>query len=134
MSVRKYRRFNNPATTRKTIMKTLKNLLVVAAVVAVGAAFSANAGEPLYSPKAKELAYSLRKVPSVASGVNLATNRPIGNAKAWDLVQSLRKVPSNGASVNLAHAPRPTMSPKDPRYETAWRANAERGFQIAPVK
>lgn len=115
-------------------MKTLKNLLVVAAVVAVGAAFSANAGEPLYSPRAKELAYSLRKVPSTPGDVNLALNRPVGNAKAWDLAQSLRKVPSAGTSVDLAHAPRPTMSPKDPRFETAWRANAIGEFQIAPVK
>lgn len=115
-------------------MKTLKNLLVVAAVVAVGATFSANAGEPLYSPRAKALADSLRKVPTVASDVNLATNRPIGNAKTWDLAQSLRRVPSTGTTVDLAHAPRPTMSPKDPRYEAAWRANAEQQFQIAPVK
>lgn len=115
-------------------MKTLKNLLVVVAVVAVSATFSAKAGEPLYSPKAKELAYSLRKVPSVPSAVNLATNRPIGNAKAWDLAQSLRKVPSTGSSIDLAHAPRPTMSPKDPRFEAAWHANAEREFQVAPVK
>ncbi len=102
--------------------------------MALGVTLSANAGEPLYSPKAKALADSLRKVPSVASDVNLATNRPIGNAKAWDLAQSLRKVPSTGTSVDIAHAPRPTMSPKDPRFETAWRANAEREFQIAPVK
>ena len=115
-------------------MKTSKNLLLAAAVLALGMTFSANAGEPLYSPKAKELAYSLRKVPSVTSDANLATNRPIGNAKAWDLAQSQRKVPSTGTSVDLAHAPRPTLSPKDPHYEAAWRANAERQFQIAPVK
>lgn len=115
-------------------MKTLKNLLVVAAVVAVGAALSANAGEPLYSPRAKDLANSLRKVPSAPSDVNLAANRPIGNAKAWDLARSLRKVRSTGTTVDLAHAPRPTMSPKDPRFETAWRANATSEFQIAPVK
>jgi len=124
-----------PATNKQqnTTMKTLKNLLVVAAVVAVGAAFSANAGEPLYSPRAKELANSLRKVPSTPSDVNLAANRPVGNAKAWDLAQSLRKVASTGSSIDLAHAPRPTMSPKDPRFEAALRANASE-FQIAPVK
>ncbi len=116
-------------------MKTLKNLLVAAAVVALGATLSANAGEPLYSPKAKELADSLKKVPGTSVGnVNLAANRPIGNAKAWELAQSFRKVPSTGTSVDLAHAPRPTLSPKDPRYEAALRANATREFQIAPVK
>jgi hypothetical protein len=115
-------------------MKTLNHLLA-AVVVTLGVSLSAQAGEPLMSPKAKELADSLRKVPGTsANQPNLATNRPIGNAKAWDLAQSLRKVPSTGPSIDLAHAPRPTMSPKDPRYEAALRANVEREFQIAPVK
>lgn len=115
---------------------TMKKTLLLA--VAVGGIFSlaasASAGEPLMSPRAKEQAYSLRKVPSTPNAVNLATDRPIGNAKAWELARSLRKVPSTGSSIDLAHAPRPTMSPKDPRYEAAWRANAVREFQIAPVK
>lgn len=114
-------------------MKTLNHLLA-AAIVTLGVSLSAQAGEPLMSPRAKELAHSLRKVPSAPSDVNLATNRPIGNAKAWELARSLRTVPSTGPSIDIAHAPRPTLSPKDPRFETAWRANAERQFQIAPVK
>lgn len=116
-------------------MKTLKKLLVAAAVVALGATLSANAGEPLYSPRAKALADSLKKVPgTTASSVNLAADRPAGNARAWELAQSFRKVPSTGTGIDLAHAPRPTLSPKDPRYEAALRANAEREFQIAPLK
>lgn len=116
-------------------MKTLKHLLVAAvAAVTLNVALSAQAGEPLLSPKAKEQAYSLRKVPAAASDVNLATNRPIGNAKAWEIAQSLRKVPSTGPSVDLVHAPRPTLSPKDSRFEAAWRANAEQQIQIAPLK
>ena len=114
-------------------MKTLNHLLA-AAVVTLGVSLSAQASEPLMSPKAKELAYSLRKVPSAPSAVNLATSRPVGNAKAWDLAQSFRTVPSTGPRIDIAHAPRPTLSPKDPRFENAWRANAEREFQIAPVK
>lgn len=106
----------------------------MAALAAVTFTLSAQAGEPLLLPRAKELADSLRKVPGVSSDVNLATNRPIGNAKAWELAQSLRKVPSTGPSVDLAHAPRPTLSPKDPRFEAAWRANAEQQFQVAPLK
>ena len=51
-----------------------------------------------------------------------------------ELAYSLRKVPSTGPSIDLAHAPRPTLSPKDPGFEAEWRANAERQFQIAPVK
>lgn len=116
-------------------MKTLNQLLIAAAVaVTFTATLSAQAGEPLLSPRAKEQADSLRKVPAVAGDVNLATNRPMGNAKAWELAQSLRSVPGTGQSVNVAHAPRPTLSPRDPRYEAAWRANAEQQIQVAPLK
>ena len=116
----------------KTMKKNL--LLAVAVVSALTFTASANAGEPVLSPKAKEQAYSLRKVPAVASDVNLATNRPNGNAKAWELAQSFRKLPSTGNNIDLAHAPRPTLSPKDPRYETALRENAAKTFQVAPLK
>lgn len=111
-------------------------LLAIAVAGVFTLVASANAGEPLMSPKAKALADSLKKVPAVASDVNLATNRPIGNAKAWELARSLRTVPSTGPSIDLAHAPRPTMSPKDPRYEAALRANAtsQLEVQIAPLK
>jgi hypothetical protein len=115
-------------------MKTLKIALLTAAVVAIGTTLSAKAGEPLYSPKAKEQAESLRKVPIAENEVNLAANRPDGNAKAWEVAQSLRRVPGTGADIDLAHATRPTISPKDSRFEAAWRENAEREFQIAPVK
>lgn len=111
-------------------------LLAVAAVGALTFAVSVQAGEPLLSPKAQEQANSLRKVPAVASDVNLANNRPIGSAKAWEQAQSLKRVPSTGSNIDLAHAPRPTMSPKDSRYEAALRANAasKAEVQIAPLK
>lgn len=116
-------------------MKSVNYLLVAAAaVVTLNVTLSAQAAEPLLSPKAKALADSLRKVPSAASDVNLATNRPVGNAKAWELAQSFRKVPSTGPSIDLAHGPRPTLSPKDPRYETALRELRQQQFQIAPLK
>ena len=114
-------------------MKRL-NYLVAAAAVALGVTLSAQAGEPLLSPRAKEQAYSLRTVPAAPNQVNLALNRPAGNAKAWELAQSLRTVPSSGPSIDIAHAPRPTLAPRDPRFEAAWRANAESQFQVAPVK
>lgn len=122
-----------PQTKKENIMKKTI-LLAVAAVGALTFAASVQAGEPLLSPKAQEQANSVRKVPAVANDVNLATNRPIGNAKAWELAQSLKKVPSTGNSIDLAHAPRPTMSPRDPRYETALRENATKNFQVAPLK
>ena len=109
-------------------------LLAVAVAGVFTLAATANA-EPLYSPKAKALADSLKKVPAT-SGVNLALDRPTGNAKAWELARSFRSVPSTGPSIDLAHAPRPTMSPRDPRYEAALRANATSAaqVQIAPLK
>lgn len=122
-----------PQTKKENIMKKT-TLLAVAAAGIFTLTASAQAGEPLLSPRAQEQANSLRKVPSVASDVNLATNRPVGNAKAWQQAQSLKRVPSTGNNIDLAHAPRPTMSPKDPRYETALRENATKTFQVAPLK
>ena len=101
-------------------MKTLNHLLfAAAAVVTLNLAQSAQASEPALSPKAAQLRYDLRKVLSAPSEVDLTKDRPIGNAKAWELARSLRTVPSSGPSIDLAHGPRPTLSPKDPRYETA---------------
>lgn len=95
---------------------------------------SGSAAEPLLSPKAKALADSLWKVPAVHNDVDLAKDRPIGNAKAWDLARSFRTVPSTGSSVDLAHGPRPLLSPKDPRYETALRELRAKEFYVAPLK
>ena len=109
-------------------------LLAVAAAGIFTLAASAQAGEPLYSPKAKALADSLKKVPAVTSDVNLALDRPAGNAKAWELARSFRSVPSTGPSIDLAHGPRPLLSPKDPRYEQAARELRQQQFQVAPLK
>jgi hypothetical protein len=112
-------------------MKTLKNILLIAAVV-TGTVVLAKA-EPLYSPKGQEHADAFRKAPISSTDVNLAADRPVGNAKAWEAAQSLNKVGS-ASSVDLAHAPRPALTAKDPGYDVAWRDNAMREFQIAPVK
>lgn len=112
-------------------MKTLKNSLLIAAVVA-GTALTVKA-EPLYSPKGREQADAFRKSPVSVNDPNLAAVRPTGNAKAWEVAQSLNKVGS-ASGIDLAHATRPTLRAKDPGYEMAWRENAMREFQIAPVK
>jgi len=57
-----------------------------------------------------------------------------GSPKGRELAYSLRRVPSTGLNVDLAHGPRPTMSPKDPRYETALRELRAKEFQVAPLK
>lgn len=114
-----------------TMKKTL--LLAVAVTGMFSFAASANAGEPLLSPRAKEQAYSLRKVPGTTPDM-IDRSVKLGSPRALELAHSLRKVPSTGRNIDLAHAPRPTMSAKDPRFEAAWRANAVKQFQIAPVK
>lgn len=112
-------------------MKLNKILLAAAAAVAFTAISRAQAGEPLLSPRAK--ANQTRMVSGAsANDVNLATIRPAGNAKAWAQAQSLKRMPSTGQTVDLAHGPRPTLSPKDPRYEQEARRLQE--VQIAPLK
>ena len=113
-----------------------KTILLAVAVAGVFTlAVSAQAGEPLLSPRAQEQADSLKTVPSVASDVNLAVNRPSGNVRAWESAQSLRKVAGTNNDIDLAHAPRPNMSPKDPGYAAALRENAiNQQIQVAPLK
>ena len=124
---------HNEQTNKANIMKTSNYLLASVAIVALGTALLAKASEPVLSPRAKS--NQIRAVSGTsANQVNLAANRPIGNAKAWALAQDFRTVPSTGSSIDLARAQRPSLSPKDSRYEAAWRANAEHEFQIAPVK
>ena len=116
-------------------MKLNQILLAAAVLVAFTAANRAQAGEPLLSPRAQ--GNQTRMVSGMsANDVNLALDRPTGNAKAWELARSFRSVPSTGPSIDLAHAPRPTMSPKDSRYEAALLANAVSApeVQIAPLK
>ena len=113
----------------------MKNkLLLAAATLAILAAVnSASAAEPLLSPKAKALADSLRTVPGSTADMIDRSVGP-GSPKGRELAYSLRKVPSTGPSVDLAHGPRPLLSPKDPRYETALRELRAREFQVAPLK
>jgi hypothetical protein len=113
--------------------KTTLLALAVAGVFTLVA--TANAGEPLLSPKAKALADSLKTVPGTTPDL-IDRSLKIGSPKALELANSVRKVPSAGPSIDLAHAPRPTMSPKDPRFDVALRANAVRQLevQIAPLK
>jgi len=113
-------------------MKTMKHLLVAAAA-ALALTVSAQAVEPLLSPKAKALADSLRKVSGTTPDL-IDRSVQAGTPKGRDLAYSLPKVPSAAPSIDLVHAPRPTLSPKDPGFETAWRENAVKKFQIAPLK
>jgi len=116
-------------------MNTMKTTPFLAATtVALLAAFgTASAAEPLRSPKGKAFADSLRTVPG--STVDRIDRSVLpGTPKSRELAYSLRKVPGTGPSVDLAHGPRPLVTPKDPRYDTALRELRARQFQVAPLK
>ena len=115
-------------------MKHLHQLLLAAAAVLTTTLAVQAHDEPFLSPRVAQLRYELRKVPSTGTNPDLTKERPIGNAKAWSLAQDFRKVPSTGRDIDLAHAPRPSLSPKDPRYETVLWENAVKQLQIAPLK
>ena len=115
-------------------MNDMKTTLLLAAAVAVLTAVNAaSAAEPLLSPKAKALAASLLPPPGPTADM---IDRSVlsGSPKGREIAYSLRTVPSTGLSVDLAHGPRPLLSPKDPRYETALRELRAREFQVAPLK
>lgn len=73
---------------------------------------------------------------AVASVGYRATGRDgiTASPRLRQIIDDSRGVASTGPTIDYAQAPRPTMSPKDPRFEAAWRANAEREFQVAPLK
>lgn len=111
-----------------------KTLLLAVAITGIFTLTArAQADYALLTPKAKELRDSLRTVPGTTTDMIDRSIQP-GTPKSRELAYSLRKVPSTGPTIDLAHATRPTMSPKDPRYEIAFRENAVREFQIAPMK
>ena len=111
-------------------MNTL-NRLCAAAAAALTLNLTLHASEPVLSPKAAQFQHELRKVAGAPSAVELTNDRPAGNAAAWSLAQDLRKVPRTGLDIDLAHAQKPTLSPKDSRYESMLRENAFRQRESA---
>jgi len=111
----------------------MKRSLLFAVAVAGVLVFTGNifAGDAVMSPRAKEQADSLRKVPGTTTDMVDRSVKP-GSPRAIAQAESLRKVPSTGPSIDLAHGPRPTLSPKDPRYDREVRRLQE--VQIAPLK
>ena len=120
-------------------MKKLNHLmLAAAAAVTFTAALSVQANEPFYAPRQKELMDSLRTVPGTTPDM-IDRSIPNGSPKGRQQAARLVRVRSTGPAIDLAHAPRPLMAPKDPRYEVALYQNAEREFaeqefQVAPLK
>jgi hypothetical protein len=113
----------------------MKKTLILAIAVAGVFTLSGNAGDAVMSPRAKEQEDSLKRVPGITTDM-IDRSVKAGSPRQVEVAASLRKVPSTGPTVDLAHAPRPTLSPKDPRYDVALRQNAEKQaeIQIAPLK
>jgi hypothetical protein len=104
-----------------------KTLLVVVASIFTVAA-SAIAGSP------KGDSQAIKRAPGTTADMN-APSVQSGSPKGIAMAQSFRSA-NTGPTVDLARATRPTMSPKDPRYETALRDNAvqQSEIQVAPLK
>lgn len=109
-----------------------RSLLFAVAVAGVlTLAGSTFAGDAVLSPKAKELADSLRIVPGTTTDM-FDRSLKAGSPKGIELATSLRKVPRIGPRIDLAHGPRPTRSPKDWSYYQELRRLQE--IQVAPLK
>ena len=127
-------RQNAAANESKTMNKTLLLAVAVGGVLTLAA--SARAGDTVMSPRAKAQADSLKTVPADSTADTIDRSLKSGSPKAIAQAGSQTVVSSTNQSLDLANAPRPTMSPKDPRYDTALRENAARQseIQIAPLK
>jgi hypothetical protein len=127
---------HHAAAQRKKII-LMKNTLFLAVLLAGISTLTANtyANEVIMSPKAKEMADATKTVPGTTRD-QLDRSIKAGSPKALEFAASIRKTPSTSTSPDLAHAPRPNLSPKDPRYEIVLRQNAARpnGVEIAPLK
>ena len=107
----------------------MKKTLVLA--VAVAGIFTlvagASASEPLLSPKAKELADSLRKVPGTTPDM-IDRSVKAGSPKALDLANAQRKVP--GTTTDMLVRSGPAAPPRLLANEP-WRLQQ---LQVAPLK
>jgi hypothetical protein len=122
-----------PKAAQQRKIKDMKTTLLLAAAAAtlLTAVNTARADEPFLLPRAK--ANQIRTVAGVTEDRLDRSIQP-GSPKGRELAYSFRVVPSTGPSINLARGPRPTLSPKDPRYEQVARELREAQFQVAPLK
>jgi len=90
---------------------------------------SAQAG----SPKGDQWAENHQKVAGTTPNMLDRSVKP-GSPKASQWAEAHEAAPSAGREVDYANAPRPTLSPKDSRYDMVWHENAVQDVQIAPLK
>jgi hypothetical protein len=119
---------------RHNQIKYMKNTnkVLMAAVVAVALSMVnyAKADGAFLSPRAQGNQIQIVAGSSVDAS-NPLTNRPTGNVRGSASARSLATTPGMDTT-DLASGPRPTMSPKDPRYAQALQELRE--VQIAPLK
>jgi hypothetical protein len=118
-------------------MKNRTKLLFMSAVAAtlVLQAQTSNAGEILRSPRDASSRHRTTTV-SAANDPDLLkryTGNYVFSPRFIDNLPSI-SLRSANEGLDVARAPRPNLSPKDPRFEMAWRANALKQVQVAPLK
>jgi hypothetical protein len=120
------------ATTKKD--KIMKKTILVAVAGIFTLVASAQASDALLSPRAQDQANSLKTVSGMQSDM-IDRTVMAGSPKSIELAKSFRKAAGTNNDLDLANAPRPKLSPKDPRYQTALRENASsQQIQVAPLK
>ena len=114
------------ATEKENAMKTTL-FLAAAALSMLTMVTSVSAGEPLYSPKGKDLADSVRSSAG-SSGDLLDRSIKLGTPKSREQAYSLRKVPGPGG--DKVDRSMVLMSPK----ARDLLGSSAREFQVAPLK
>ncbi|MGD0815000.1 MAG: hypothetical protein ABSA83_15450 [Verrucomicrobiota bacterium] len=109
----------------------MKKNIIFAVTLAGIVALAANARAG--SPKGEAQAGASQKVAGTTPDMldHSANSLP---PRARQLVEASRAVLSASQDVEYMHAARPKLSPKDSRFETAWRLNAVGEIQIALLK
>ena len=112
-------------------MKSMNKVLMAAVVAfALTTVNYAKADGALLSPRAQGNQIHIVAGSSVGDP-DLLANRQYGSASARGSFRSAIKAPGTNTT-DLARGPRPTMSPKDPRFAQALREMRE--VQVAPLK
>jgi hypothetical protein len=115
-------------------MKQIQRLAAasIAALIVI-TSVSANAAEPVRSHPAKALSELPRSVPGNTPDRIDRSIQP-GTPKSRELALSVRKVPAAASSIDLAHGPSPLLPAKHPRFDIALRELRATTFEVAPLK
>ncbi len=109
----------------------MKKSIILA--VAVAGVFALTSSAQAGSPKGDAQAKASQKVEGTTPDMLDHSAKSL-SPKARQLAEARQEAVSANQDIDYVHATRPTLSPKDSRFETAWRSNAVAEFQIAPLK